>query len=142
MNGERSAAFAGLRRAEEVRDQRSDRDSQLSTLNPQPSLELRIEELVLHGFAPGDRYTIRDTVEQELARLLGEQGVPNSLRVQRATDEIKGATFNAPHNAKPLAISQQIAQALYQAFSRPVAAGADRGLNGQLAHAPYQGLSL
>ena len=44
MNGERSAAFAGLRRAEEVRDQRSDRDSQLSTLNPQPSLELRIEE--------------------------------------------------------------------------------------------------
>ena len=80
-----------------------------------------------------------ETVEHELALLLGEQGVPNSLRVQRATEEIKGATFNATHNAKPPAIGQQIAQAVYKAFSRPVAAGADRGLNGQLAHAPYQG---
>jgi hypothetical protein len=91
-------------------------NSHLRTLNSQPSVELRIEELVLHGFASGDRYAIGEAVERELARLLGEQGVPVSLRSENATDEIKGATFNATANAKPPAISRQIAQAVYHGF--------------------------
>jgi hypothetical protein len=93
-------------------------NSQPSTFNSQPSVELHIEELVLHGFAPGDRYEIGDAVERELARLLGDQGVPISLRSENATDEIRGATFNTQQNAKPVAISQQIAQAIYQGFSQ------------------------
>jgi len=28
-------------------------------MNPRPSINLHIEELVLHGFAPGDRHRIR-----------------------------------------------------------------------------------
>src|SRR5258708_7973370 len=36
------------------------------------NINLHIEELVLHGFAPGDRYTIADPVERELSRLLTE----------------------------------------------------------------------
>jgi hypothetical protein len=87
-------------------------------LNSQPSIELRIEELVLHGFAPGDRYAIGDAVERELVRLLGEQGVPISLRSESATDEIRGLTFNAAPNAKPSAIGRKIAQAVYQGFSQ------------------------
>ncbi len=87
-------------------------------LRPQPSVELRIEELVLHGFAPGDRYVIGDTVERELTRLLGEQGVPISLRSESATDEIRGATFNAARNAKAPAIGQQIAHAVYGGFGK------------------------
>jgi hypothetical protein len=87
-------------------------------LRPQPSIELHIEELVLQGFAPGDRYAIGDAVEHDLARLLGERGVPISLRSARATDEIRGATFNAAHNAEPSAIGRQIAQAVYQGFSQ------------------------
>ena len=42
----------------------------LSPLNSQPSVELHVEELVLHGFAAGDRYMISDAVERELALLL------------------------------------------------------------------------
>ena len=105
MNGERSDVFAGLRRAEEVRGQRSGLNpvkgrGPNGALRPQLSLELHIEELVLHGFAPGERYAIGETVEHELALLLGEQGVPNSLRVQSATDEIKGATFQCKAQRK------------------------------------------
>jgi hypothetical protein len=88
------------------------------TLNVQPSVELRIEELVLHGFAPGERYVIGDAVEQELMRLLGEQGVPVSLRCENATDEIRGAIFNMPPNAKPPAIGRQIAEAVYAGFNQ------------------------
>jgi hypothetical protein len=101
-------------------------NSQLSTpkvfasglLNSQPSIELHIEELVLHGFAPGDRYVIGDAVERELARLLSEEGIPISLRSESVMDEIRGATFNAAHNAKPPAIGKQIAQAVYQGFGQ------------------------
>jgi hypothetical protein len=88
------------------------------TFNSEPSVELRIEELVLNGFAPGDRYAIGDTVERELARLLDEQGVPRLLRVQSATDEIRGVTFNAAQNSKPPAIGRQIAQAVYQRLDK------------------------
>jgi len=43
------------------------------------NIELHIEELVLHGLSPGDRYRIGEAVEQELTRLLADQGVPESL---------------------------------------------------------------
>ena len=43
------------------------------------NIELHIEELVLHGFSPGDRYRIGEAVEQELTRLLADRGVPQSL---------------------------------------------------------------
>lgn len=81
-------------------------------------IELHIEELVLHGFAPGDRYAIGDALERELARLFDDRGIPVSLRSQNATDRMKGASFNAAHNAKPQAIGRQIAQAVYQGFGR------------------------
>jgi hypothetical protein len=91
---------------------------ELSTLNSQPPIELHIDELVVNGFAPADRYAISDAVERELTRLLGEQGVPSSLRVEGATDEIKAAAFNATPNAKPPTIGRQIAEAVYQGFSQ------------------------
>jgi hypothetical protein len=91
---------------------------QRPTLNAEPSIDLHVQELVLHGFASGDRYAIGDAVERELGRLMRERGVPVSLRSENATDEIKGASFNAAHNAKPLMIGQQIAEAVYQGFSQ------------------------
>jgi hypothetical protein len=87
-------------------------------LRPQPSVELHIEELVLHGFASGDRFAVGDAVERELARLFGEQGIPVALRSQSATDEMTGAVFNSTQNAKPRAIGGQIAQAVYQGFGK------------------------
>ena len=88
------------------------------TFNSQASVELHIEELVLHGFTPDDRYAIGGAVERELVRLLGEQGVPSSLRVQSASDEITGAKFVAAQKAKPAVMGQQIAQAVYQGFNQ------------------------
>jgi hypothetical protein len=113
----------------EIRDQRSEQNSQLSTLNsakgrgpngalrPQPSIELHIEELVLHGFASRDRNIIAHAVERELAWLFGEQGVPVALRSQNETDETIGATFKAARNTNPSVVGLQIAQAVYEGFS-------------------------
>jgi hypothetical protein len=89
-----------------------------STPNAQMRMELHIEELVLHGFTPGDRYAIGDAVERELVRLFGEQGVRSSLRVQSATDEVRGATFTTAQNARPAVMGQQIAHAVYRGFDK------------------------
>jgi hypothetical protein len=88
------------------------------TSNAQPLVELHIEELVLDGFAPSERYGISDALERELAWLLGQQGIPNSLRSESAIDGIKGGAFNGAHNTKPPAIGRQIAQAVYQGFNQ------------------------
>lgn len=45
----------------------------------QPSIELRIEELILHGFSPGDHHRIGAAVERELGHLLSERGLPAAL---------------------------------------------------------------
>ena len=86
-------------------------------MNPR-AIEVHIEELVLDRFVPGERHAIGDGVQSELTRLFGKQGVPISLRSESATDEIRGATFNAAINAKPPTVGRQIAQAVYQGFSQ------------------------
>jgi hypothetical protein len=82
------------------------------------AIEVQVEELVLHGFALGDRYVIGEAIERELVRLLGEQAVPFSLRSENTTDELKPPTFKAAPGAKPPAIGRQIAQAVYEGFSQ------------------------
>ena len=46
-------------------------------MNPR-KIEVHIEELVLNGFNPHERWQISDTLENELRRLLAEQGVPRA----------------------------------------------------------------
>jgi len=47
-------------------------------MNPS-RIEVTIDELVLHGFLPGERYAIAEALGQELTRLFSEHGVPPSL---------------------------------------------------------------
>jgi hypothetical protein len=77
------------------------------------NVELHIEELVLHGFAPGDRYRIGEAVERELQRLFAEQGAPPSLAQSAARDYLDGGSFEAPRAARAGEIGAKIAQNLY-----------------------------
>jgi len=44
-------------------------------MNPR-EIEVHIDELVLHGFAPEARWQVGDALESELRSLLAEGGVP------------------------------------------------------------------
>jgi hypothetical protein len=44
-------------------------------INPR-EIEVHIEELILHGCAPGQRWEIGDALENELRALLAEKGLP------------------------------------------------------------------
>jgi len=77
------------------------------------NIELNIEELVLHGFSPGDRYSIGDAVERELTRLLADQGVPQSLERGREIAHVDGGAFEVAPDSRAGVVGAQVAKAVY-----------------------------
>ena len=84
----------------------------------QKNIKLHIEELVLHGFAPGNRYRIAEAVERELARLFTEQGTPPSLTHGCQVDKLDGGAFDMAQGSKAEIIGAQVARAVYGGLSR------------------------
>jgi hypothetical protein len=82
------------------------------------NVELHIEELVLHGFVPGDRYRIGDAVERELSRLFAEQGTPPSLVRGGDIGRLDGGSFEAKPGSRAEAIGARVAQGVYGGLSR------------------------
>jgi hypothetical protein len=79
----------------------------------QPNIHLHIEELVLHNFAPNDRYVIADAVERELSRLLAADGVSHSLGDNSNRPRVDAGNFQVAPGAKTTAIGAQIAQSVH-----------------------------
>ncbi len=84
----------------------------------QPSVELHIEELVLHGFAPCDRHRIGEAVQHELTRLLTERGLPATLSTGQEIDRLNGETFQLNALSKSDATGTQVARAVYGGLGR------------------------
>ena len=81
------------------------------------NIELHIEELVLHGFLPGNRHHIAAAVEAELTRLFTEQGIPPALSAGTAVPSVDAGAFHMAPGAKPAAVGQQIAGSVYNGFN-------------------------
>ena len=77
------------------------------------NIDLHIEELVLHGFSPNDRYAIGEAVQRELTRLFSEQGMHASLRGGFEVERLDGGTFHVKQGAKAGIVGTQVAQAVY-----------------------------
>lgn len=82
------------------------------------NIELRIEELVLHGFAPGDRYRIAEAVERELSRLLADQGVLESLERGGGIASVDGGAFEVAPGSRAEVVGAQVAKAVYGGLRR------------------------
>ena len=77
------------------------------------NIELNIEELVLHGFLPGDRHRIGEAVEQGLTRLLADRGVPQSLERGREIANMNGGAFEVAPDSRAQVVGAQVAKAVY-----------------------------
>ena len=84
----------------------------------QRAIELHIEELILHGFAHGDRYRIGVAVERELARLFGEQGLPASLSQEGEVARLDGGAFEVAPGFQADMIGSHVARAVYGGLLR------------------------
>ena len=76
------------------------------------NIELHIEELVLHGFSPRERYAIGEAVQRELTRLFTEQGIHPSLWQGRIA-RLDGGSIQVKQDTKADAIGKQVAQSVY-----------------------------
>jgi hypothetical protein len=80
------------------------------------SIELHIEELVLHGFAPADRYLIGGALERELARLLAARENLDGLAVRAGPERLDAGEFaRAPG---PEQTGAQVARLVFASMSR------------------------
>src|SRR5271157_4640686 len=77
-------------------------------------LEIHIDELVLHGFAAGDRFRIGDALERELTRLLVREGLPASAARSASIERLDGGAFKVAPGAGARTIGAQVAQKVYQ----------------------------
>jgi hypothetical protein len=82
------------------------------------NIELHIEELVLHGFSPGDRYRIGEAVEQELTRLLADRGVPQSLERGGEVASVDAGAFEVAAGSRADVVGGQVAKAVYGGLRR------------------------
>jgi len=86
------------------------------------TFELHIDELVLHGFRPADRYAIAAAIERELGRLFTEGGVPPTLLERGQTEgslttyRLDAGSFDVPHDATADAIGVQVARRIQRSL--------------------------
>jgi hypothetical protein len=88
-------------------------NAQNTSSGVQPSTVVYIEELVLHGVTPSDRYRIGNAVQRELARLFVEQGAPDWLSQSGEVERLDGGAFKMRPGSRPEEIGAQIAHAIY-----------------------------
>lgn len=83
---------------------------------PKRSIEVYIEELVLHGFSQADRRPIAEAVERELRALFARQGLPaeQSVKIER----VNGGTFRMSEKEMEGSLGKSVAHTIYGGLSR------------------------
>lgn len=76
-------------------------------------IELTIDELLLRDLPYADREQIAAALEQELERLLREQGLPEALTAGETIPEMCIDDMGLANSAEPKAIGVQIAEQVY-----------------------------
>jgi hypothetical protein len=82
------------------------------------AIEVRIEELILHGVSPADALRVGAATEHELSRLLAEHGLPDSLAGGADLDAGDAGAFTRRSPATPGSIGGEIARAVYGGLDR------------------------
>lgn len=82
------------------------------------TIEVYIDKLVLHGFAPHQRHDIAAAVEAELTRLLTEGGVPDTLQSGGNIPLLNKTNFSVNESNKGKAIGNKIANSVYKSFGK------------------------
>jgi len=78
------------------------------------TIEVHIDELVLHGFEPHQRHAIGDAFHEELMRLLGERGIDTTRGIDIAG--LDAGSFVLPPGGR--AAGRGIARSVHAALPR------------------------
>jgi hypothetical protein len=101
------------------------------------AVEVHIEELILHGFAPGDRHAIAEAVEHELAQLIGQGQLPISHGNPVALKQVDAGTFQVKANSRPANNGTQIARLVFRGMRQQMRASVGmRAIQGARGNKP------
>ena len=81
-------------------------------------IRLHIGELALHGFDHVDPVQLGNSVQQELTRLLVEQGTPAPLEKSGGQAHLEGGAFTVESGANSEMMGARIARAIYRGLER------------------------
>ncbi|MDP8993238.1 MAG: hypothetical protein M3N31_09355 [Actinomycetota bacterium] len=76
-------------------------------------VDLQIEELVLHGVEPRQRYAVGEAIERELARLVVDRGIPDVLRTSDELTGLEAPGIQVEHGATAEGLGLEVARAVY-----------------------------
>jgi hypothetical protein len=80
-------------------------------------IEIHIEELVLHGIQPGNRYQLAAAVQAELTNLLQQRGLQGA-NGQKGFDRIGGGQIHLPQRANDVQTGNAIAGNVFAAIQQ------------------------
>jgi len=81
-----------------------------------PNIALHIDELILSGFPPGDRYLICDAIQNELTIMLAERGLPSPMALGRDYPALDAGQLRLGPQSDAKTAGRQIARTLFQGF--------------------------
>jgi hypothetical protein len=84
-------------------------------------IRVHIEELVLHGFEPGDRRRIADALQAHLAELLSEAPLSEERTAGITLERWDAGTIRIREGSVPAVVGEQLAAALHGGMGRWVA---------------------
>lgn len=82
-----------------------------------PGVDLRVDELVLHGFSLLEGRRIGDAFGRELERLLRDEGAWSGLENGHTAGALDGGSLVVNPTALPEQIGLQLARLLYESLS-------------------------
>jgi hypothetical protein len=81
-------------------------------------IEVHIEELVLHGFPPGDRHRLGEALERELSRLLHEEWITGPMSEGAEVRMLDAGAFQVPPAARAESVGALVAQSVHRGLTR------------------------
>ena len=82
------------------------------------AVEVRIDELILHGFAARDSHAIADAVQVELAKLMQAGALPARSQKELAFKRIDGGAFQIKSGSKTENSGTQIARSVFRGLRK------------------------
>ena len=80
------------------------------------TVNVHIGELVLHGFPPSECRRIAPFIEQELARLILKQGLPQRFRNPVSLERVNGGVIHLRSKRDAASTGVGISRAIYRSF--------------------------
>jgi len=81
-----------------------------------PNVQLRIDQLTVEGVRHSDQHIFAASVQEGLQRLLNKSGMPRRLTAPIQRDQSQAPTIAIVAGARPQAIGQQGANAVYRSL--------------------------